>query len=58
MKKNKVYRVLRKFLNKINLFSFNENRFLLSLFKEKAVYNYLVVPESCFKSKSREVILR
>ena len=27
-------------------------------FKSRAVYNYLEVPDVCFKSKSREVVLR
>jgi len=53
----KTYRIIRKVLNYLPLSLF-EKRLILKPFKEKPPYNYLVVLDSCFKSKSREVILR
>jgi hypothetical protein len=44
----------KKFLMKI----VNKIRYFITRKNPRIIYNYLVVPESCFKSKSREVILR
>ena len=51
----KIYKILRKVLEFLPL-SFWEKRLLLKPFREKKIYNYLVVPDSCFKSKSMELV--
>lgn len=57
MNKIKIYQKIRKVLSYLPL-SFFEKRLILKPFKSKKVYNHLVIPDKCFKSSSKEIIIR
>jgi hypothetical protein len=44
--------------NKLNLFTHKEMLPIIKRLRNKEVYNYLLIPDQCFKSSSCEVVLR